>query len=80
LVVINPSNVANQIPRSLIIIITDVATDNCIPDFVMKPTKLNSVNPTPAGRNDIDPSKIEDNVTTVVYTISKFNPNAMKVR
>ena len=80
LVVINPITVANQIPRSLIITITDVATDNSTPDSIIKPTKLNSVNPMPAGRNDNEPSKIEDSVTIVVNAISKFNPNAVKIR
>lgn len=76
----NPSIVAYQIPRSLTIIIIDVATDNSIPESVIKLTKLNSVIPTPAGRNDNVPSKTEDSVTIVVNTISKFNPNAMKIR
>lgn len=79
-VVIKPSTVENQIVTTLIIRIIETANDNSMPRLSNRFVALISVRPTPAGMNEIAPSKIAEYVIKVVSINPKSTSKAKKTK
>ena len=79
LMVINPSAVGYQVLTSLISITMEVANESSMLFWVKNPTKLNSCNPIPPGRNERDPNSIDEKEDNVVNEKLRFRLKAIKI-